>query len=77
LNYQILIKAYFKGIFYSDYKAGDIVKKNDIVGYTTDEFGHILEEYRSTKDGIILYMLSTPPINKKDTVMCISSYEEE
>ncbi len=22
-------------------------------------------------------MLSKPPINKKDTVMCISSYEEE
>ena len=76
-NNQIYIKAKVNGIFYSDYKAGDLVKKNDILGHTTDEFGHILEEYKSTKDGIILYMLSTPPINKKDTVMCISSYEEE
>ena len=75
----ILQAVYFKlrfSLSYRDYKAGDIVKKNDVVGHTTDEFGHILEEYKSTKDGIILYMLSTPPINKKDTVMCISSYEE-
>ena len=76
-NSQTYIKATVQGIFYSEYKAGEEVKKNDIVGYTTDEFGEILEEYKAPKDGIILYKLSTPPINVHDTVMCISSQIEE
>lgn len=76
-NYQTYIKASVQGIFYSEYKAGDAVKKDDIVGYTTDEFGKILEEYQASENGIVLYMLATPPINVDDTVMCISSLEAE
>ncbi|MFD2585899.1 succinylglutamate desuccinylase/aspartoacylase family protein [Croceitalea marina] len=75
LNSQTYIIAKVNGIFYSTYKAGDSVKKNDLVGYTSDEFGKVIEEYRSPKDGIILYKLATPPINEGDTVMCISSSE--
>ncbi len=75
-NSQTYIKAKENGIFYSNFKAGDKVKKGDVVGYTTNEFGLTLEEYIAPKDGIILYMLATPPINVDDTVMCISSYVE-
>ncbi len=70
---QTYISATAKGIFYSEFKAGDSVSKNDIVGYTTNEFGVILEKHRATNDGIILYMLSTPPVNSNDTIMCIST----
>ncbi len=73
---QVYINAGVQGIFYSEYKAGDQVKKDAVVGYTTDEFGKVLEEYKSPKDGIILYKLATPPINIDDTVMCISSIIE-
>lgn len=75
-NYQTYIHAKVKGLFYSDYSAGDALKKGDIVGYTTDEFGNIIERYTALNDGIILYMLATPPINIDDTVMCISSYKK-
>ncbi len=75
-NNQTYISATVKGIFYSEHKAGDSVEKGSIVGYTTDEFGRILEEYKAHTDGIILYMLATPPINVDDTVMCISGYIE-
>ena len=75
-NSQTYIKAKVQGIFYSKYIAGDTVKKGDIVGYTTDEFGVLLEQYKAPKDGIVLYNLATPPINVNTTVMCISSYEE-
>lgn len=77
LNSQTYVKATISGIFYSEYKAGDIVKKDEIVGHTTDEFGNILEKYKAPKDGIILYQLATPPININDTVMCISSKIEK
>ena len=75
-NSQTYIKSTVNGIFYSNHKAGHKVKKGDVVGYSTDEFGTILEEYKAGNDGIILYMLATPPINVDDTVMCISSYIE-
>ncbi len=75
-NSQDYINSNVQGIFYSSYKAGDFVAKDDIVGYTTDEFGKVLEEYKATKEGIILYKLATPPVNIDDTIMCISSFEE-
>lgn len=77
LNDQVYISSKQKGLFYSSHKAGDTVKKGAIVGYTTDEFGVVIEEYRASKTGIVLYMLATPPINVGDTVMCLSSYVKE
>ncbi|RNC90157.1 MAG: succinylglutamate desuccinylase [Allomuricauda sp.] len=76
LNDQVYVRSKVKGIFYSSYQAGDAVQKGDVVGYATDEFGAVLEEYRASKTGIILYMLATPPINVGNTVMCISSNVE-
>ncbi|MBX2870725.1 MAG: succinylglutamate desuccinylase/aspartoacylase family protein [Saprospiraceae bacterium] len=76
-NDQTYIKSAVDGIFYSEFKAGDTVKKDEIVGHTTDEFGKTIEEYKSPKDGVILYMLATPPINVDDTVMCISSLNDD
>lgn len=73
LNHQTYIRSNEKGIFYSNYQAGDSVKEGDIVGYTTDEFGVTITEYEAPTTGIILYKISTPPINVGDTVMCISS----
>ncbi len=73
LNHQTYIRSNEKGIFYSDHKAGDAVKQGDVVGYTTDEFGERIAEYRAPSGGIILYKIATPPINVGDTVMCIST----
>lgn len=77
LHDQVYIRSTKKGGFYSTHSAGDMVKKGDVVGYTTDEFGTLIEEYKASKSGIILYMLATPPINEGNTVMCLSSYVEE
>ena len=73
LNNQTYIKSTKKGIFYSNYKAGDAVKEGDIVGYITNEFGEKIEEYKAHTSGTILYKISTPPVNIDDTLMCISS----
>jgi len=73
LNNQTYIKSKKNGIFYSQHKAGDSVKEGDIVGYITNEFGEKLEEYKAHTSGIILYKISTPPVNVDDTLMCISS----
>jgi len=65
------IKATKKGIFYSKYKAGDLVNKGTIVGYTNDEFGKKIDEIKAQHSGVILYKIGTPPVNIGDTIMCI------
>ncbi len=72
---QSYIRATATGIFYSDFKAGDAVTKDTTVGYTTDEFGTILETFKAPNDGIVLYKLGTPPVNSSDTVMCITTID--
>lgn len=77
LNSQTYIRSNEDGIFYSSLNAGDVVNKGDIIAYTTNEFGVLLSEYKAPVSGTILYKLTTPPINKGDTIMCISSFVEE
>ncbi|MDF4203388.1 succinylglutamate desuccinylase/aspartoacylase family protein [Maribacter sp. SA7] len=73
LNNPTYISATETGLFYSDHKAGYAVKKGDVVGYITNEFGEKLNEYTTHASGIILYKISTPPVNVDDTLFCISS----
>lgn len=71
LNQQDYIKVPENGIFYSDFKSGDPVKKNQVLGFITDEFGKKKEDIISNSDGIILYKVGTPPVNKGETLFCI------
>jgi len=73
LDRQAYLRSNEKGIFYSEFRAGDTVKKGELVGYCTDEFGTVITEYEAPASGIILYKLATPPINVGDTIMCIGS----
>lgn len=71
LNNQVYIKVPQTGIFFSKLKAGDKVKKGDNLGYISNEFGVKLEDVVATADGIILYKVGTPPVNKGETLFCI------
>ncbi|WP_299534655.1 succinylglutamate desuccinylase/aspartoacylase family protein [Ulvibacterium sp.] len=65
------IKSRSTGFFCTDKKAGDTIKAGTQVGYITDFFGTKLEDISSPQDGIILYMIGTPPINAGETLMNI------
>ncbi len=71
LTHQFYIKSKHKGIFYSNFKAGDQVEKGEVIGHIKDEFGEILGEYKAFKSGIILYKIGTPPVNEGETIMCV------
>ncbi|AZA55609.1 succinylglutamate desuccinylase [Chryseobacterium sp. G0201] len=71
LNQQDYIKVPENGIFYSELKSGDKVTKNQVLGYITDEFGSKKQNVISKTDGIILYKIGTPPVNKGETLFCI------
>lgn len=72
LTQQEYIKVSQNGIFYSDYKSGDLIQKGNKLGFITDEFGNILEEIFAPCNGTILYKIGTPPVNKGETLFCIA-----
>lgn len=59
------------GIFYSDVKAGDHVKKGQKIGYITDFFGNKQEEIKAVVSGIVLYKIGTLPVKKGDQLFDI------
>lgn len=71
LNDQTYIRVPERGIFYSDIKSGDQVKKGALLGYIVDQFGHNRVDVFSPVDGVVLYKIGTPPVNKGETLFCI------
>jgi predicted deacylase len=69
---QAYIKSPAAGILYTTYKSGDEVKKGVLLGHITDEFGKSISDLISLNDGIILYKIGTPPVNKGETLFCIA-----
>ena len=72
---RVTVKSKRTGIFYSTRKAGDLVTKGDTIGHITDFFGQKLEDIIVPADGMIIYMIGTPPVNKGETLMNIGILE--
>lgn len=71
LNHQEYVKVEENGIFKSNFKSGDTVKKGENIGTISDEFGTIRRQVFAPVSGIILYKTGTPPVNKNETLFCI------
>lgn len=71
LNRQDYIRVPEDGIFYSHLKSGESVHVNQVLGYITDVFGNKKQYILSKRDGLILYKVGTPPVNKGETLFCI------
>jgi hypothetical protein len=67
-RYEI-IRSNFDGIFYPVTKLGSTVKKGELLGYVTDYFGKKVQSAQAPFDGLILYFLNTPPINKGEPLV--------
>jgi predicted deacylase len=67
-RYEI-IRSNFDGIFYPLAKLGSSVKKGELLGYVTDYFGKKIQSAQAPFDGLILYILNTPPINKGEPLV--------
>ncbi|WP_342644820.1 M14 family metallopeptidase [Mucilaginibacter sp. CSA2-8R] len=68
---RTFINSNYDGFFYSRLKAGEFVKKGATLGYITNFFGNKIMDVQSPVDGIIMYMISTPPVNKTDELFSI------
>ncbi len=60
------------GIWYPKLSAGATVKKGDVVGTVTDFAGKALEVIAAPEEGMVLYMLSAPPVNAGQSVVTVA-----
>jgi predicted deacylase len=56
------------GVLWPKGKLGSAVKKGELLAVVHDFFGNTLAEVRSPFDGVLLYILGTPPINADEPV---------
>jgi hypothetical protein len=64
--------AKFDGIWYPKMSAGATVKKGDVVGTVKDFAGKELEVIVAPEEGMVLYMLSAPPVNAGQSVVTVA-----
>ncbi|RYG07346.1 MAG: succinylglutamate desuccinylase [Chitinophagaceae bacterium] len=69
------INSNFKGIFYPAKKAGEFVKKGTKLGYITNYFGEVIQTVHAENDGIILMLITTPPVNKGEDLVVIGKVQ--
>jgi predicted deacylase len=61
------------GILYAQVECNQTVPKGAVLAYVTDFFGKRLAEIHSPLDGLVLYVVATPPIVKGQPVACVGA----
>lgn len=75
VNEYVIIRSEQKeGLYYPLLSRGDHVQKGELVGYLTDYFGNRIQEVKSPFDGIILYIIATPPMMKGEPMAMIGKF---
>ena len=59
------------GLLYPHVERDQKVRQGELVAHITDFFGAITHEIRAPFDGVVLYVVATPPIVKGQPVGCI------
>jgi predicted deacylase len=70
------ISSEHTGIFYTNFKSAEPVKKGLKLGVITDVIGNVLQEVISPVDGFIIYLSVTLPINKGETLFSLAASED-
>ena len=68
------IRAEHEGIFYAWGHRGRHVQKGELLGYLTDFFGNVIQKAVAPHDGIIMYIISTPPLSKGEPMVKIGGF---
>lgn len=68
---RAFINSEHTGIFYSDCKSGQLIRKGMKLGYITDLTGNLLSIIYSAVEGYIIYQIATPPVNKGEILFSL------
>ena len=73
-EYKIITSEHEVGLYYPIVSRGDHVQKGELVGYLTDYFGNTIQEVKSPFDGIVLYIIATPPMSFGEPMVMIGRF---
>jgi predicted deacylase len=61
------------GILYPHVERDQKVSKGAVLAHITDFFGQTIAEIQAPLDGLVLYIVATPPITRGQPVACIGA----
>lgn len=68
------IRSNHEGLFYPLSHGGAHVQKGELLGYLTDFFGNILQRAVAPHDGVVMYIIATPPMSKGEPMVKIGGF---
>ena len=68
-----VIKSPQTGILYPQVEPDQMVKKGTVLARITDFFGKPIGEVQAPLDGLVLYIVATPPITKGQPIGCVAA----
>lgn len=63
-----------EGLFFPLLSRGDHVQKGEVIGSVTDYFGNIIQTVVAPYDGIVLYIVATPPLSKGEPIASVGKF---
>ena len=70
------VDCHFDGILYTEVNKEQFVSKGARLGYTTDYWGNLLEEYYAPVSGVVVMALDAPAVSKGSTVFRVSKVSD-
>lgn len=71
ITHRSFITSEHTGIFYTQCKSGQLIRKGMQLGYITGLTGELLTTIYAPADGFIIYQLATPPVNKGEILFSL------
>ena len=68
------IRSEHEGIFYPLSSGGSHVQEGELLGYLTDFFGNVIQKAVAPHDGIVMYIIATPPMSKGEPMVKIGGF---
>ena len=68
------IRSDSTGIFYPLTAGGRHVEEGELLGYLTDFFGNVIQRAVAPHDGIVMYVIFTPPMSKGEPMVKIGKF---
>jgi predicted deacylase len=68
------VRSEHEGLFYPLVRGGQHVQRGEMVGYLTDFFGNIIQKAFAPHEGIVMYIISTPPMSKGEPMVKIGGF---
>lgn len=68
------IRSNHEGLFYPLSHGGAHVQKGELLGYLTDFFGNIIQKAVAPHDGIVMYIIATPPMSQGEPMVKIGGF---